>query len=160
MSRADEGFTLIELLLAVAIIMLIAAIAIPNLRHTQIAAHETSAVASLRTLNIVEIAYRTSYPSAGFACNLAALGPPSSSTAANSTAAGLIDAKLAGSHKDGYDFTVACVGSGTPAIAYLTTAAPNSPGITGRRYFCSDSSGVIKADETSAANCLTNGAPL
>ena len=160
MKKRDRGFSLIELLIVIAIILIIAAIAIPNLLRQRIAANETSAVASLRTLNAVEITYNNSYPTVGFACTLSALGPPAGSTAVSPTAAGLIDSNLASGNKNGYTFTVACIGGGTPTINYQTTAAPASPGVTGQRYFCSDTSGIIKYDSTSTANCLTNGNPI
>jgi prepilin-type N-terminal cleavage/methylation domain-containing protein len=158
MNNRQRGFSLIELLIVVAIILIIAAIAIPNLLRSRMAANEASAVGSLRTLNTAEITYNTSYPAQGFACTLGAMGPPSGGTA-SSTAAGLIDASLASGNKSGYTFALSGC-SGTPAVDYKTTAAPTSPGTTGQRYFCSDSSGVIKYDATSAANCLTNGNPI
>ena len=158
--RNKKGFSLIELLIVVAIILIIAAIAIPNLLRSRIAANEASAVGSLRTINTAEITYNTSYPTVGFACTLGTMGPPSGSTAASSTTAGLIDSNLAAGTKSGYSFTVACVGGGTPTVNYQSTATPISPGTTGQRYFCSDGSGVIKYDATSAANCLSNGNPI
>ena len=72
-----RGFSLIELLIVVAIILIIAAIAIPNLLRSRIAANEASAVGSLRTLNTAEITYNTTYPTIGFACSLGVLAPPS-----------------------------------------------------------------------------------
>ena len=159
MKKRERGFSLIELLIVVAIILIIAAIAIPNLLRSRIAANEASAVGSLRTVNTAEITYNTTYPTAGFACTLSALGPPASGSTVNSSNAGLIPPDLASGSKSGYTFALSGC-SGTPAVNYDVTAAPNSPGVTGQRYFCTDSSGVIKYDATSAANCLTNGSPI
>ena len=72
--KKHKGFSLIELLIVVAIILIIAAIAIPNLMRARIAANESSAVASIRTINTAEVSYSTAYPSSGFAAALANLG--------------------------------------------------------------------------------------
>src|SRR5438477_10460094 len=73
--RKQKGFSLIELLIVVAIILIIAAIAIPNLLRARIAANEASAVSSLRTINTAMVTYSTTYPDVGYAATLAALGP-------------------------------------------------------------------------------------
>jgi type IV pilus assembly protein PilA len=159
MKKRERGFSLIELLIVVAIILIIAAIAIPNLLRSRIAANEASAVGSLRTLNTAEITYNSSYPTAGFACTLAALGPPASGSTVSSSNAGLIAQDLASGTKSGYTFKLSGC-SGTPAVNYDVTAAPSSPGVTGQRYFCTDSSGVIKYDATSGEDCLINGSPI
>jgi type IV pilus assembly protein PilA len=66
----QKGFSLIELLIVVAIILIIAAIAIPNLLRARIAANESSAVSSVRTINTAEITFQASYPTLGYASTL------------------------------------------------------------------------------------------
>ena len=156
--REPRGFSLVELLIVVAIILIIAAIAIPNLLRSRIAANESSAVGSLRTINTAEITYNSTYPTTGFTCSLGNLAPPSGGASVSSTAAGLIDANLANGSKSGYSFTAAGTCSST---AYAWNADPQTVGTTGQRAFCTDNSGVIKYDPSgSSANCLSNGSPI
>src|SRR6202162_5108952 len=102
MRTRQKGFSLIELLIVVAIILIIAAIAIPNLLRSRMAANEASAVGSLRTLNTAAVTYSSTYPSVGYPGSLGALAP---SSPASSSSADLVDSVLAGGHKSGYAFT-------------------------------------------------------
>src|SRR5438094_8975810 len=83
----QKRFSLIELLIVVAIILIIAAIAIPNLLRARIAANEASAVSSLRTINTAEVTYSTTYPTVGYAATLAALGPANATCSADTAQA-------------------------------------------------------------------------
>ncbi len=161
--KKQKGFSLIELLIVVAIILIIAAIAIPNLMRSKMAANESSAVGSLRTINTAEVTYSTTFPSVGFG-NLAVLGsgsttPCAGTQAAVSTAACLIDSVLATGTKSGYSFSATASTSATPSVTYTSSATPVAPNQSGTRYFCSDQSGVIYAN-LSAACTSSNGTPL
>jgi len=160
--RKQKGFSLIELLIVVAIILIIAAIAIPNLLRSRIAANEASAVGSVRTINTAEVTYASTYPSVGFATR-AQLGPDASGAGGTSANSGLIDSVLASGIKSGYSFVVAN-GATTPVATYTVNADPVSAQ-TGQRHFCSDQSGVIRYDAAaiganSGANCATTASPL
>jgi type IV pilus assembly protein PilA len=145
--RKQKGFSLIELLIVVAIILIIAAIAIPNLLRSRIAANEASAVGSIRTINTGEVTYASTYPLNGFA-TVTNLGPNGGS-GGTATGAGLIDDVLATGTKSGYHFA-ATTGSDTPSSTYSVVGDPlNSQ--TGQRHFFSDQSGVIRFDAGAVA---------
>src|ERR1700756_5586067 len=135
MRNKQKGFSLIELLIVVAIILIIAAIAIPNLLRSKMAANEASGVATIRTLNTSAVAYSTTY--GNYPTNLTDLGPASTP---RSTAADLIDSVLANdpATKSGYTFVWAS--SGTPPSAYTLVATPVTQGVTGQRGFFTNQS--------------------
>jgi type IV pilus assembly protein PilA len=157
MRRDQAGFSLIELLIVVAIILIISAIAIPNLMRSKMAANESSAVGSLRTINTAEVTYSIVYNGVGFA-NLAALGGASPCASVTSSASCLIDNVLASGTKSGYNFSTTA-GSGTPSVTYTSLATAVSAGQTGQRAFCSDQSGVIYVGAVSPA-CTIGANPL
>jgi type IV pilus assembly protein PilA len=145
MRKTQKGFSLIELLIVVAIILIIAAIAIPNLLRSKEAANEASAVGSLRTLNTASVTYSTTY--GGYPAALTKLAPVASGSAATSTSADLIDSVLATGTKSGYSFawSSGTTDSNGNYLNYAITAQPVTPGTTGQRYFYTDQSGVIRA---------------
>jgi type IV pilus assembly protein PilA len=144
--------------IAVIPILIIAAIAIPNLLRARIAANESSAVGSIRTLNTAQISYNSAYPTVGFAPMLSNLGgtscaPPSS------TGACLIDTQLQSGTKSGYAFTLSGV-TGKPASTYQVIATPLAPNQTGVRYFCSFEDAVIRISSAPISTCNATVPPL
>jgi type IV pilus assembly protein PilA len=152
MKKNEAGFSLIELLIVVAIILIIAAIAIPNLLKSKMAADQSSAVASLRTINTCEVTYSSTY-NQGFTSSLAQLGPPAGATA-TSAAAGLVDSVLAAGTKSGYTFTYAAGAAAADGTTptYTVNANPITAGTTGQNYYFTDESNVIRQNSTAAAS--------
>jgi type IV pilus assembly protein PilA len=150
MRKNSRGFSLIELLIVVAIILIIAAIAIPDLLKSRQAANQASAVGSLRTINTSEVTYASTYTT-GFSQDLTQLDGNAPNTATN---AGLIDSVLAGGVKSGYSFTYTSYPSGTaPNIridAYVCDARPTAGPGNGNFYF-TDMSGVIRQNTSTVA---------
>jgi prepilin-type N-terminal cleavage/methylation domain-containing protein len=145
--RKQKGFSLIELLIVVAIILIIAAIAIPNLMRARMSANESSAAAGVRTISTAEVTYFTTYNGAGYATTLKALGTPAAGCTAPDATNGacLIDATLtaaidAAHQKSGYIFDLQAP---TPTQGFETSAYAATWNRTGLRTFCATEDNVV-----------------
>jgi len=157
MGVREKGFSLIELLIVVAIILVVAAIAIPNLLRSRMAANEASAVASLRAVNTSETIYQTSY-GVGYATGLTNLsdgGTPANCNppAVPATASAcLIDNSLASGTKSGYTFAYAAIAVGGLNTSYTLNADPVTSGASGQRHFFTDQTNVIRVNVAAPAS--------
>ncbi|HET6181506.1 MAG TPA: DUF4190 domain-containing protein [Candidatus Sulfotelmatobacter sp.] len=132
------------------IILITAAIAIPNLLRARMAADESSAVASVRRINVAEVDYSATHPNVGFTCSLSDLS-------------GEIDGVLVSGQKNGYVFQLSgCTAAeGELILKYHVVAYPIDQNVTGRRAFCSDETAVVRAHSSgSPQGCMENGAVL
>jgi len=149
--RRTQGFSLIELLIVVAIILVIAAIAIPNLLQARLSANEASAVGSLAAIKSAEVAYDTAYPTVGYSLDITSLGGATPCTPA-STSACLVDSHLSASTpgsggKSGYVFLATGITTGGSAsnTAFVAAAAPMLMHSTGNHDYCSTNDGVLRS---------------
>jgi hypothetical protein len=144
-------------------ILIIAAIAIPNLLRSRIAANEASAVSAVRTLNTAEAVWQSQHEVQGYSCSLAQLGP-AGVPGAPADAAGYIDGKLASGFKSGYRISLRGCEPDTPnepAKRYMVIAEPSAPGQSGVRAFCADESGIVRFSKDGlGSSCLESGTPL
>jgi type IV pilus assembly protein PilA len=172
--RKQKGFSLIELLIVVAIILIIAAIAIPSLIRSRMAANDSSAASSIRTINTAEVAYSTNYPNNGFSQSLQGLGPGAApgvdcTVAANvsATSACLIDGVIGCSvngpcFKNGYDYYITGTAAGANGIIndYVISAESDKLGSSGMTNWCSLDDGVVRKDSHNPVAQLTAAAAI
>jgi type IV pilus assembly protein PilA len=146
----NKGFSLIELLIVVAVILIIAAIAIPNFIRSKMHANEAAAAQNLRNISTAEVAYSTMY-GIGFSSNLTQLS--GTLLIADQNNAGLIDQVLASGTKSGYiyTYTVLTTDPQSHVTSYSVNADPQLVGSSGQRHYYTDQSGVIRANDTTTA---------
>jgi len=146
--RKQSGFSLIELLIVVAIILIIAAIAIPSLLRSRMLANQTAAASNVRTINTAQATFQSTYPSVGYADSMVSLGPgignQSCTAGATATHACLIDGILGAANpstKQQYQFQITSNGGtgviSDPFIDYVVSATPVSATTSGNLNFCS-----------------------
>jgi|SRR5215467_7059224 len=152
----QRGFSLIELLIVVVIVLVLAAIAMPNLLRSRMSANEASAIASVRTIMTSEIVYSSTY-TVGFSPNLTSLsdgGASANCVPPKLPAVGsacLIDPSLGSGTKSGYTFAYA-PGGGALNDTYTLHADPAAAGVSGQRHFFADASNIVRVNATGAAS--------
>jgi prepilin-type N-terminal cleavage/methylation domain-containing protein len=149
--RREKGFSLIELLIVIAIILVIAAIAIPNLLRSRMAANESSAAASIRTITAAEAAYYNTFPAIGYATQLPDLGTTPPCNVPVPAQACLIDNSIANAipgstGHSGYQFQATGISAGSGLNgAFVVGATPINANVTGTRDFCALTDAVLRS---------------
>lgn len=154
--RPDRGFSVVELFIAIAIILVLTAIAVPSFLRSHVAANEALAIGSLKQIDSAQAAYLATYPANGYARSLAQLGPPSPNSKVGPNAAGLLDSSLGCAVqpclRNGYGFVVDANRANAP-VGYRSIAMPIHPGLSGGRGFCESEKHLILYDPDGNAHC-------
>jgi type IV pilus assembly protein PilA len=148
--RQRRAFSLIELMIVIAIMLIIAVIAIPNLRRAKMHAHEVAAVKTIQTIHTAQAQYETQF--GRFASSLAELGPPQGGQP-GPQAADLVDSDLAAGEKSGHRFAL----TGSPS-GYVVSAVPVAYNVTGTCTFYSDQ--TMRIRQNSGTEPATAQSPL
>jgi len=152
----SKGFSLIELLIVVAIILIIAAIAIPNLLRSGMLANQAAAVSTLRNINNSEASYIAEFGSIGYADNFVKLGPGAS---CDSTHACLVDDVIGCASqpctKDGYGYYLVSTSTAAPFVDYASTATAVAWSTSGFENYCSLDDGILRNQVTPSATITT-----
>jgi type IV pilus assembly protein PilA len=149
----SKGFSLIELLIVVAIILIIAAIAVPNLLRSRMAANQAAAVATLRNINNSQATFISTFGQIGYADTFVKLGP---GVPCDATHACLVDEIIGCAaqpcSKSGYNYFIASTSAAPPIIDYRTTASPISWASSGSENYCSMNDGILRKELAPAAS--------
>lgn len=145
--------------LGIPVLLIVAALTIPQMLKIKKTANESSAVNTMRTIATAEVNYNLAYPANGFTCSLSVLGGNPKSGSPSADTAQLLDPTLASTgQKSGYDFAISdctkvTVNGHDTVTAYKLNGIPQSVGKTGIKGFCADESGIIQLDPTGGTTC-------
>ena len=147
--RRQNGFSLLELLIVVSVILIITAIAVPNIIRAKISANESSAVSTIRQISTAELSYHITYSQVGYAPDLKSLGGPLACSPSTATAC-ILDSAVTSATKSGYQFFAAGFASSGTAVnnQFVASSAPTAFSKTGVRNFCiATDDGSVRAQQ-------------
>ena len=153
----ESGFTLIELMIVMSIMLILMALAVPQMLKLKKHANETSATQTMRTIGQAEMEYDSSYHT--YACPISLLGGDPKTGAPSAQAGQLLDPTLAASsQKSGYTFTITCgskvtINNQDVYDSYDLIGVPQSVGHSGDNGYCSNENNIVKVDPAGATNC-------